>query len=146
MVSDEQRAFNNLGVARIHPGLALPTNVSLYAFGPNINLVIDPRNGRVGEVVSEDPYLSGQYAAAYTQGLQEGEDLRYLKVIAFLKHFTGYEEETNRWGGRERRDRVARARTVPAAAVRRSAHTPFPPSSAPPRCLQDGLQLPSQHL
>jgi hypothetical protein len=83
IVSDEARAMNNLRVPRIYGPTGL---VNLYLYGPDINLVLDPRNGRNGELASEDPFLSGAYAAQYVQGLQNGEDPRYAKVVANLKH------------------------------------------------------------
>lgn len=57
----------------IHLGLA-----------PVLDLVRDPRWGRVEECVSEDPYLVGSVGAAYVRGIQaEGPG-------ATLKHFLGY--------------------------------------------------------
>ena len=32
------------------------------AFGPDLNLIVDPRNGRNGENPTEDGYLAGAYA------------------------------------------------------------------------------------
>ena len=56
----EARAFNNLNVNRIYGN-----PVDLLAFGPDINLIVDPRNGRNGENPSEDGTLAGIYAAQY---------------------------------------------------------------------------------
>lgn len=42
-------------------------NVNL---GPTVNIVRDPRWGRAFESFGEDPYLAGQMAAAYVQGVQ----------------------------------------------------------------------------
>jgi len=42
------------------------TNVEL---GPTVNIVRDPRWGRAFETLGEDPYLSGQIAAAEIQGI-----------------------------------------------------------------------------
>jgi hypothetical protein len=52
----EARAFNNLHASRIGGG-----HVDLLGFGPDINLIVDPRNGRNGENPSEDGYLAGMY-------------------------------------------------------------------------------------
>ena len=41
----------------------------------------------------EDPYLSAQYAIHYIKGMQEGEDARYTKTVATLKHFAAYSLE-----------------------------------------------------
>lgn len=57
----------------IHQGLA-----------PVLDVVRDPRWGRVEECISEDPYLVGMIGTAYVRGLQESG------VHATLKHFVGY--------------------------------------------------------
>ncbi|HYW95001.1 MAG TPA: glycoside hydrolase family 3 C-terminal domain-containing protein [Bacteroidales bacterium] len=49
--------------------------------GPCLDLCRDPRNGRSPESSGEDPYLSGQIAAAVTRGIQQ------TPVIATAKHF-----------------------------------------------------------
>eukprot|EP01047_Picozoa_sp_COSAG01_P064858 COSAG01_NODE_8656_length_2706_cov_11.170694_3_plen_54_part_00 len=38
-------------------------------------------------VLVADPYLTGTYGVAYTRGLQEGEDPRYLQAVVTLKHW-----------------------------------------------------------
>ena len=43
----------------------------LSGFGPNINIIKDPRCGRNSELVSEDPLLTGQHAVAYLHGMQQ---------------------------------------------------------------------------
>ena len=53
---------------------------------PNINLVRDPRWGRGMETYGEDPYLVGRMAVQFIKGLQ-GDDPKYLKVVATAKHF-----------------------------------------------------------
>jgi beta-glucosidase len=57
----------------IHQGLA-----------PVLDVVRDPRWGRVDECIGEDPYLVGSVGAAFVRGLQDGG------VHATLKHFVGY--------------------------------------------------------
>ncbi len=57
----------------IHQGLA-----------PVLDVVGDPRWGRVDECIGEDPYLVGTIGTAYVRGLQEAG------VHATLKHFAGY--------------------------------------------------------
>lgn len=57
----------------IHQGLA-----------PVLDVIRDPRWGRVDECIGEDPYLVGTVGTAYVQGLQEAG------VHATLKHFVGY--------------------------------------------------------
>lgn len=57
----------------VHQGLA-----------PVLDVVRDPRWGRVEETIGEDPYLIGRIATAYVQGLQQ------TGIVATLKHFAGY--------------------------------------------------------
>src|ERR1700712_38012 len=57
----------------IHQGLA-----------PVLDVVRDPRWGRVDECIAEDPYVVGTIGTAYVRGLQESG------VHATLKHFVGY--------------------------------------------------------
>ncbi len=58
----------------------------LTIWSPNINIVRDPRWGRGQETYGEDPFLTGQIGNAFVRGLQ-GDDQRYLKVVATAKHF-----------------------------------------------------------
>jgi len=62
---------------------------------PVINISRNPYWGRIHEVFSEDPYLTGRMAVAYVQGLQ-GDDPHYLKTAATLKHFAVNNVETDR--------------------------------------------------
>ncbi|WP_146954776.1 beta-xylosidase/alpha-l-arabinosidase [Cellulomonas soli] len=57
----------------VHQGLA-----------PVLDVVRDPRWGRVDECIGEDPYLVGTVGTAYVRGLQS------TGVHATLKHFVGY--------------------------------------------------------
>ncbi|MGC4175115.1 glycoside hydrolase family 3 N-terminal domain-containing protein [Demequina sp.] len=63
-------SMRDLGV---HQGLA-----------PVLDVIRDPRWGRVEECISEDPYLVGAVGTAFVRGLQEAG------VHATLKHFVGY--------------------------------------------------------
>jgi beta-D-xylosidase 4 len=87
-ISDEVRAFSNQGFA----GLSI--------FTPNINIFRDPRWGRGTETQGEDPVLSSQYVYNLIQGLQVGEDPRYLKTLPCCKHFSAYDLEN--WKGVDR--------------------------------------------
>jgi beta-glucosidase-like glycosyl hydrolase len=51
---------------------------------PVLDVVRDPRWGRVEETIGEDPYLVAMLGSAYVRGLQGAG------VIATLKHFAGY--------------------------------------------------------
>ena len=81
-ISDETRAKHHAAVARgsrqVYQGLTL--------WSPNINLFRDPRWGRGQETYGEDPLLTGTLAVQFVRGLQ-GDDPRYLKTVATLKHF-----------------------------------------------------------
>ncbi|MGW4909522.1 beta-xylosidase/alpha-l-arabinosidase [Streptomyces sp. NPDC004270] len=57
----------------VHQGLA-----------PVLDVVRDPRWGRVEETIGEDPYLVGTVGTAYVRGLESAG------IIATLKHFAGY--------------------------------------------------------
>ena len=93
VTGSEARAFNNLNVNRVYGN-----PVDLLAFGPDLNLIVDPRNGRNGENPTEDGYLAGQYAIQYVHGAQENaDDPSRLMLSMALKHFAGYQSETNRF-------------------------------------------------
>jgi len=48
------------------------------------------------EVPSEDPFHAGEYAAEYVLGLQGGgEGGGFLRAVAMVKHFAGYDQEGN---------------------------------------------------
>lgn len=60
-------------------------------FAPMVDLVRDPRWGRVMESTGEDPYLNGEFARAFVRGFQ-GKDLTHdhSRVAACVKHFAAY--------------------------------------------------------
>lgn len=68
-------------------------------FSPMVDLVRDPRWGRVMESTGEDPYLNGCFAKAFVRGYQ-GENLKEdsLRVASCVKHFAAYGAPE---GGRE---------------------------------------------
>ena len=88
-MSDEARALYNMGAdgPRSKHGLVYRS--------PVINISRDPRWGRIQEVFSEDPFLTGRMGVAYIKGLQ-GDNPRYLEVAATVKHFAVNNVETNR--------------------------------------------------
>lgn len=79
-------------------------NLGLTGFGPNINLVKDPRYGRNSELPGEDTFLSGTYAAEYIQGMQQRDSTSKGRLLmsSYLKHYTEYNVETGElhanWG------------------------------------------------
>lgn len=60
-------------------------------FAPMVDLVRDPRWGRVMESTGEDPYLNSLFARAFIRGFQGGElsDDRD-RIAACVKHFAAY--------------------------------------------------------
>lgn len=60
-------------------------------FAPMVDLVRDPRWGRVMESTGEDPYLNSVFAKAFVDGFQ-GKDLKndLNRTAACVKHFAGY--------------------------------------------------------
>ncbi len=82
VISDEFRAkhhdYERRGEHQRYQGLTV--------WSPNINLFRDPRWGRGQETYGEDPFLTGRIAVPFIRGLQ-GDDPKYLKTIATVKHF-----------------------------------------------------------
>lgn len=74
LVRDAAEAIGeSMRLLGIHQGLA-----------PVLDVIQDPRWGRVDECIGEDPYLVGTVGTAYVQGLQRAG------IHATLKHFVGY--------------------------------------------------------
>lgn len=88
-MSDEARALYNAKAEGPR------TTHGLVFRSPVINISRDPRWGRIQEVFSEDPYLTGRMAVAYVRGLQ-GDDIQHLKLAATVKHFALNNVETGR--------------------------------------------------
>jgi len=64
-----------------------------YVLSPVVDIVRDPRWGRIEETFGEDPYLVSELGVAAVEGLQgpgKFEKLRDEKVFATLKHMTGH--------------------------------------------------------
>ncbi len=63
------------------------------ALTPVIDVMREPRWGRVEETYGEDPYLTAQLGIAAVKGFQGDGTFKYKKhVLATLKHFTGHGE------------------------------------------------------
>jgi beta-glucosidase len=97
-IGDEARAkhheFVRQGKRGIYQGLTF--------WSPNINIFRDPRWGRGQETYGEDPYLTSRMGVEFVRGLQ-GDDPRYLKVVATAKHFavhSGPEAERHQFDAR----------------------------------------------
>jgi beta-glucosidase len=61
-----------------------------FLLGPGVNIYRVPQNGRNFEYFGEDPYLAGQLAAGYIDGVQS------QGVAACVKHFACNNQETDR--------------------------------------------------
>jgi beta-glucosidase len=83
VISTEARAKYNDNIAHDRRGRSYE---GLTFWSPNINIFRDPRWGRGQETYGEDPFLSGSMAVQFIRGLQ-GDDPRYLKTVATVKHF-----------------------------------------------------------
>jgi len=86
-----------------------------FLLGPGVNIYRAPMNGRNFEYFGEDPWLSGQTAAAYIRGVQS------QGVVATVKHFAANNQEYDRHNVSSNMDeRTLREIYLPAfeAAVR----------------------------
>ena len=68
---------------------------SHWTFTPNIDVLRDPRWGRVGETFGEDHFLVGNLGAAMIRGLQQEDFTGTDKVIACAKHMIAGGEPIN---------------------------------------------------
>src|SRR5579864_7949881 len=108
-IADEGRAIFNYWPTvqgRIEPGQQ-GQDVTVTASGerlrhnglvyrsPVINISRDPRWGRIHEAFGEDPYLTSRMTVAYVRGTQ-GDDAKYLKLAATLKHYAVNNQEKDR--------------------------------------------------
>ncbi|MBN2195691.1 MAG: glycoside hydrolase family 3 C-terminal domain-containing protein [Polyangiaceae bacterium] len=82
VISDEARAKHHEYVRQGDRG----AYKGLTFWTPNINIFRDPRWGRGHETYGECPFLTSRLAVAFIKGLQ-GDDPRYLKLVATAKHF-----------------------------------------------------------
>jgi beta-glucosidase len=104
VLSDEARAIYN-GWKR-DPNFPGEHKGLIYR-APVINIGRNPYWGRNMEAWGEDPFLTGRMAVAYVRGLQ-GDDPRYLKVAATLKHYAVNNVE----GGRTKLNAVVPERVL----------------------------------
>ncbi|MEU4327524.1 glycoside hydrolase family 3 C-terminal domain-containing protein [Nonomuraea dietziae] len=71
-----------------------PAGAGRNVWAPVVNPLRDPRWGRNEEGYSEDPWLTGLLATAYATGLRGRGPV--LRTAPTLKHFLGYNNETDR--------------------------------------------------
>jgi beta-glucosidase len=77
-----------------------------FALAPTLNLVRVPQWGRAFETLGEDPYLTSTLGNAEIGGIQS------QGVIANVKHYAEYNQETNRKPSLHRDNVVASVRTM----------------------------------
>ena len=109
-IADEGRAINNYWPTvqgKTEPTGGQGQDVTVTADGkrlrhnglvyrsPVINISRDPRWGRVWEAFGEDTWLTSRMTVAYVKGTQ-GDDPKYLKLAATLKHYAVNNEERDR--------------------------------------------------
>ncbi|MDF2152789.1 glycoside hydrolase family 3 N-terminal domain-containing protein [Vibrio sp. CAU 1672] len=61
-----------------------------WTFAPMLDIVRDPRWGRVIESSGEDPFLTSQFARAVVKGFQGEDPSQPNRLVACAKHFVGY--------------------------------------------------------
>lgn len=86
----EPEMIYNVGKAVAREAIAYDVDVLLGT--PNTNIQRDPRNGRIFESFSEDPYLSSCMAPEFVKGVQN------QGIVADVKHFAANNQETLRQG------------------------------------------------
>ena len=72
-----------------------PTRPMLVVWGPQADLVRDPRWGRSEEVYGEDAFFNGTMSIAFARGIQ-GNDPKYWQAAPLLKHFLANSNENGR--------------------------------------------------
>lgn len=87
-ISDEARALATKNGNRKY----------LSFFDPVVNIARDPRWGRTEETYGEDPFLVSSMGVAFIKGLQ-GNNPKYLKVVASPKHFVANNDDWARHSG-----------------------------------------------
>lgn len=87
VISDEARAKHQEARTERYHGLTY--------WAPAVDLVRDPRWGRIEETYGEDPHLVAQMGLTLVKALQ-GTDPVYLKIAATPKHFAVHSQETGR--------------------------------------------------
>jgi len=92
VISDEARAIYNGWHS--DPNFEGEKKGLIYR-APVINISRNPYWGRINEIYSEDPYLTGRLGVAYVKGLQ-GHDPKYLKLVSTLKHYAVNNVEKDR--------------------------------------------------
>ncbi len=85
-------SFNPEQVEQALSGVAAEASAEgvRWTFSPMMDLVRDPRWGRVIESFGEDPYLDSRLAVAAVRGFQGDDPSQPGRMLACAKHFAGY--------------------------------------------------------
>jgi beta-glucosidase len=89
------RAVGEVTSVEVRAKRAADPTVSLNVWAPVVNPLRHPGWGRNEEGYSEDPHLTGLLATAYCAGLR-GDHKTVWRTVPALKHFLGYNNETDR--------------------------------------------------
>ncbi len=88
---DEINSYN----VGVQTAFEMRSTGSHWAFTPNVDVMRDPRWGRVGETFGEDPFLVAQMGSAMINGLQQDDFTGLNKVIACAKHLIAGSDPIN---------------------------------------------------
>ncbi|CAH0057184.1 unnamed protein product [Clonostachys solani] len=58
-----------------------------WVLSPELDLALEPRYGRVGEMYGEDKYLVGRFGVAYVKNMQAEDSQGYVRVATTVKHW-----------------------------------------------------------
>ena len=86
----EPEVIYKIGEAVAREAIAYGIDVLLGT--PNTNIHRDPKNGRIFESFSEDPYLSSRMSPQFVKGVQD------QGIVADVKHFAANNQDTLRQG------------------------------------------------
>ena len=101
LIFREAKAISDEARAKHHQALREGKHAQYFGltfWSPVVNMARDPRWGRTQETYGEDPFLTSRLGVAFVKGLQ-GNDSKYLKLVATPKHFAVNNEEAIRHSG-----------------------------------------------
>ena len=100
VIGIEGRAKFNAYASKHHGDSKWWTGLTFWT--PNVNIFRDPRWGRGQETYGEDPYLTGEIAVEFIEGIQ-GDDPNYMLAMACAKHYavhSGPEADRHRFNAK----------------------------------------------
>ncbi|MCC2594571.1 glycoside hydrolase family 3 C-terminal domain-containing protein [Tessaracoccus sp. OS52] len=93
--TDLIEAVGEVAAVEVRAKRATDPTVGLNVWAPVVNTLRHPGWGRNEEGYSEDPHLTAHFGTAYSRGLR-GHHERVWRTVPTLKHFLGYNNETDR--------------------------------------------------